>query len=278
MQYGQSHMGVAPSMLHAQRTAAMAVISAGARGRDMDLSMIVADTSPTHHTDPAFAAHIDPIVKWAQAVWQNWLPRRLMNGMVAKARTKLAMAKRVWQVVKGPAAATVATAARLGWTMHDATSATTDEGRTIDFDLDPPSVIARLVADAVRRWQWRRLETRLPATAAAAGQTPPVVLLHRCVASWRRIGPPLGGIALTAALLRPPSAMGSGPRPASTRRRWWTTPTACSAMLRPWLHSKMVRWWIGTPFPSATSPIASPTAPTCRRRGTRRGHPRLLLV
>ncbi len=138
MQYGQAPMGVAPSMLHAQRVATVAVVAAGARGRDLDLTLITADTQSAHRTDPAFAAHIEPIAKWAQAVWYSWLPAQLMSSMIARARVRLAAAKRVWQAVTGPAAAVVATAGRIGWTVHSATSITTDEGRQLNLDLDPP--------------------------------------------------------------------------------------------------------------------------------------------
>ncbi len=51
-----------------------------------------ADTQPTHHTDPAFAAHVEPISKWAQAVWYSWVPTRLLDPMVARARAKLTAA------------------------------------------------------------------------------------------------------------------------------------------------------------------------------------------
>ncbi len=177
MQYGQAPMGVAPSMLHAQRVATVAVVAAGARGRDLDLTLITADTQPTHRTDPAFAAHIEPIAKWAQAVWYTWLPAQLMTTMIAKARARLARAKRVWQAVKGPAAAVVATAGRIGWTMHSATSITTDEGRHLNLDLDPPCVIATYVAAAVRRWQWGRVAAKFPALSASGDQPRPVVVV-----------------------------------------------------------------------------------------------------
>ncbi len=175
MQYGQAPMGVAPSLLHGQRVSAMAVVAAGARGRDLDLTLLLADTAPTQRTDPAFAAHIDPIYKWAQAVWCHWVPHSLLNHMVTRARLALTKARKVWSVVKGPASATVATAARLGWTVHGATSITTDDGVHLDLTLDPPITITHHVVEAVRRWQWRRVADKFPALAAPHGSPQPRV-------------------------------------------------------------------------------------------------------
>ncbi len=178
MQYGQSHMGVAPSMLHAQRVATVAVVAAGARGRDLDLTLIAADTQASHRTDPAFAAHMDPITKWAQAVWYSWMPISVMNTMVARVRARITAAKRVWHAITGPAAATVATAGRIGWTLHSAAAATTDDGRHLYFDLDPPAVIAAHVAASVRRWQWRRVAAKHPALSVRDGFPPPEVVFE----------------------------------------------------------------------------------------------------
>ena len=92
------------------------------------------------------------------AIWYKWLPIKLLQTMVADAHYRVSKAKRPWQVVTGPAAATVVTAARLDWTINDALSCTTDQGKLLQFDLDPPAVIVAEVDEAVRRWRWRAIE------------------------------------------------------------------------------------------------------------------------
>ncbi len=75
---------------------------------------------------------------------------------------------RPWAAVNGPAAATVATAARLGWNFINGHSVTTDDGKTLNFELDPPTVIKKEVDAAVRRWRWARVVGKNLALAGGA--------------------------------------------------------------------------------------------------------------
>ena len=87
--------------------------------------------------DPAFDAHLMPIGDWATAVWEGWMPERAMERLTAAAKKKLKKAKRVWAVVKGPAAAMVASCQRLGWTVIGSTEICTDQGEALVLLLDP---------------------------------------------------------------------------------------------------------------------------------------------
>jgi hypothetical protein len=90
---------------------------------------------------------------------------------VADAKVKVAKASQPWRVVYGPAAAVICTAVRLQWTVVDAVSLVTDEGRTLRLDIDPPVVVVRAVYDAVRRWRWRAIEdAHHSLSSAGAGQ------------------------------------------------------------------------------------------------------------
>ncbi len=89
----------------------------------------------------------------------------MLQGSIAKAKLKTLAAARPWAVVTGPAAAVVTTAGRLGWRFVDATTIVTDEGATIDLDLDPPIVVKRQVVEAVRRWRSRRMLDAAGATS-----------------------------------------------------------------------------------------------------------------
>ncbi len=157
MAYGCEVSGVSPQMLLAQRRAAAAAVSAAAAGKDLNLSLILADATPRQATDPAFPAHVDVIGGWAEAVWSSWVPRRVLAKLAAAARLKLAVAAKPWAAVTGPAAATVATMARIGWTLTSESTACTDDGTLLNFAVDPPVVVKRHVVGSVRRWQWKQV-------------------------------------------------------------------------------------------------------------------------
>ena len=88
----------------------MAAPASGTCGQDVDLALIVADGSERGRADPAYDAHLLPIGKWAECVWDKWLPRRGMDVTVSRLNGKLTQAKSVWQHVRGPAAAMIASA------------------------------------------------------------------------------------------------------------------------------------------------------------------------
>ena len=75
-----------------------------------------------------------------------------------------------WNRVRGPIAATIATCARIGWTVVNATKLLSHTGRVFDLEVDPPVVVREAANDAVKLWRWQRIE-REPslksATAAA---------------------------------------------------------------------------------------------------------------
>ena len=152
LMHGSQAVGVAPTMLCAQRRAILAATNpaSGFGGQELEVAMLVADGSLRGRADPAFEAHSDVIVHWAQSMWNLWIPTQLMQVSLEDAMVRTASAANPWSVVYGPAAALVCTAHRLGWTIHHATSLTTDEGRKIDLQADPPIVVKRLVANSVK--------------------------------------------------------------------------------------------------------------------------------
>ena len=54
----------------------------------------------------------------------------------------------------------MATAARIGWQVVNATKVITDMGHMLDIRLDPPNVVAEQVFRAVERWRWKRIERK----------------------------------------------------------------------------------------------------------------------
>ena len=73
----------------------------------------------------------------------------MLGQMMTSAIPPLRNAKCVWAMVKGPAAAVVATAARIGWQVLNATQILTDVGHMLDLRLDPPKVVDEHVFKAV---------------------------------------------------------------------------------------------------------------------------------
>lgn len=148
--YGQFASGTSPAMLLMQRRTVGRTTgpAAGAAGQNLNLAFMLADGSANGKAGPAYDAHLDPVVHWAQAVWYEWLPQSMLNRMVSDAGNRLARALRTWAVVTGPASALVATAGRLRWTAADALTLMTDTGKTLRLGLDPPAVVAKEVCGA----------------------------------------------------------------------------------------------------------------------------------
>ena len=75
---------------------------------------------------------------------------------------KLAFAQRPWAVVCGPATATAAALARLGWRFGDGLALVTHTGVELLLSVDPPARVAALVKEAVWQWRWANPEQRIP--------------------------------------------------------------------------------------------------------------------
>ena len=161
LQFGQAVIGVSPATLLRQRRAVAASTVRSSGGGDLDITLMLADGSLRGRADPAFAAHTDPIGHWATAVWEAWLPGGALRRLAAFAARRIAAARRPWSVVRGPAAAFVASARRLGWTVHDAFEVSTDVGVVLRFSLDSPAFVKHAVEESVRRWRWGAIEARL---------------------------------------------------------------------------------------------------------------------
>ena len=159
-------MGVADHTLLKQRRAASAMTCVRNCGADLDLSLVLSDDRTRGGSDPAFAAHVSVLHLWATAVWERWAPLAIADRVMKKTMTRLQCARRVWSVVYGPTAATVATAQRLGWQVESAAILVTDDGTRLNLMIDSPAYVKGVVQDSASRWRWRRIEERLPALAS----------------------------------------------------------------------------------------------------------------
>ncbi len=145
-----------------RRRAVACAIARGCKGKELDIMLAMSEDDDRSFIDPAFRAHSAPISRWAEAVWGGWIPRQTMERAITRAKKKLADARRPWAAVSGPAGATVATAARIGWRLQGAEVLIADNGKQFNLSLDPPIVIRDEVHKAVRRWRWRRIVDRHP--------------------------------------------------------------------------------------------------------------------
>ncbi len=168
LMYGLGNTGVSDSTLLRQRQAVSAASVPGGRG-DLDVTLMIADGSALGKADPAFAAHETPVTRWAEAVWESWLPRAALAALCRFADRTLPATGSPWRHVRGPACAFVATARRIGWTVTDYRTITTDDGLMLDLTRDSPALVRKAAGQAVRRWRWRRVELKHPHLVQGSG-------------------------------------------------------------------------------------------------------------
>ena len=160
--YGDDVTGVSAETLLKRRRMVASAFAPPTGGRDLDLALLLADSSERQHLDPAFAAAALPIGRWAEAVYAGWCPAPLLHASMAHAKRRILSTWRPWALVCGLAAATVASAQRIGWEVHDAASMTTDLGMRLDLTLDSPSFVCAEVHASVTRWRLRNIEANHP--------------------------------------------------------------------------------------------------------------------
>ena len=151
---GAQTCGIADTHLHQLRVNTAAAHAAATSGKQVDAVLYLADGGTAAPADPTYAAHVLPIVTWATALWQRWVPAAQMIRAADRAAVRvLSSGIPRWQLVSGPAGAFVATLARLGWTRRPNHVLVDDCGEEFDLLLDPPLVVRQAVRRSVRRWQ-----------------------------------------------------------------------------------------------------------------------------
>jgi hypothetical protein len=190
--FGQRSLGVADSLLLEQRRGVVAASCDTVAGANIDLSLAIADGKAIGAADPAFEAHVGVLLFWACAIWESWVPIKLLHTLVEEAVVRLGSTNRVWAAVCGPAAAMVASAWRLGWKVISATECENDLGESIDLKINSPSWVADQVKHSVVRWRWRRVELVFPMLASGNKGNGPAwrpVLSVLCVKESEHWGP-----------------------------------------------------------------------------------------
>ena len=165
MTYGVETAGVANVTLMHMRSITASAVAPEACGKNPDLVLHAIDAAGST-IDPAFAAHTQPFRYWALAIWQTWVCLQELQEAFFAAEEHLRSGKAtLWHKVAGPAAALLATAWRLGWTLHSAWEAQDDRGERYNMRLDPPCVIVKAVQRSVRRWRTARIAKAFPCLA-----------------------------------------------------------------------------------------------------------------
>ena len=159
--FGSEAMGVASTLLLSQRQAVAATLVESGSG-DLNLRFILAEVECRGKIDPAFPAHCGPIIAWATAVWERWLPLPALRALFNLGSKLLSVGSSPWPRVRGPGTAVAATASRLGWEITSPTSIRTHEGRELLLLRDSPAFVKSVVEEAVAHWRWRLVEVRLP--------------------------------------------------------------------------------------------------------------------
>jgi hypothetical protein len=112
--YSTECNGLSDSQLRDTRSTVATAMSPPTKGKSTDAILYIADTAGGRH-DPAFEAHAMPIRCWAYAWWQSWRSPAELSDAHGRAHYTLTNARgSIWHSVKGPCAATIATAWRIG--------------------------------------------------------------------------------------------------------------------------------------------------------------------
>jgi len=130
-------------------------------GKDKLISLWLHDCA-SNRTDPSFLAHEMPIATYAKACWEKWLPDELFVKADNDTVKSLGQAKHAWRAAKGPFAATMLSARRIGWKFLSAFTATNDQGILINMKVDSPQFVKDEVTNSVRRSIAREIDAAYP--------------------------------------------------------------------------------------------------------------------
>ena len=105
----------------------------------------------TRKLDPFKIYYCGVIQRWAEAVWEGYPARRLLQKALGGARRRLETASSPWAVASDPVIVYLLTVARLGWVAKDPGVIIDDLGREIDMSRLPPAMVVQLAEEAAAR-------------------------------------------------------------------------------------------------------------------------------
>ena len=126
--YGVEVTGMADTHLDQARRAIARASAPEGGGKDLNLVLYILD-GPSGTCDPAFDAHVLPLVRYASAWWENWQPADVITRAFRQAYSRMSNRKGAWGSVNGPLAALIVTLARMKWAFVDHVNISDDLGR-----------------------------------------------------------------------------------------------------------------------------------------------------
>lgn len=150
LDYGVSVTGLAEAELQSMRTQVFKAIEARPEGKSRTLALML---MPQKHLDPIFAATLEPVVALATALWEQWLPRKVLSDCMDWTCGHV----RSWGQVRGPLAAALLSMRRVGWSWMSVSCWQTRGGTRFDPCEVGPWVVKKLLTRDVVAWQWDRV-------------------------------------------------------------------------------------------------------------------------
>ena len=144
-------------MLKQPRSVISRIATAPTAGKN-SLAALWALRSEGTTTDPTLAVHEMSISQYARAGYEMWLPKDVLQTTFDLTSKELDMAKNRWGAVKGPIAAAILSARRLGWKFEAANCLTTDTCTQLDLTLNSPAYISQMKTEAVQRSVAKEME------------------------------------------------------------------------------------------------------------------------
>ena len=143
--YGASCLGVGPGMLEKTRVITSTALQGNAAGKDRTLRLWLDEV------DPLVCFSNLALVKWARAVWEGAAPKTRMHRAWKNAAIQDAKANKggLWRSIRGPAGATRASLARIGWKWPSPTVFIDAAGEIVDLTKVAPLTVRAMVAKQV---------------------------------------------------------------------------------------------------------------------------------
>ena len=95
---------------------------------------------------------VSPVVAWATAWWESWIPHVCLKTIMRSALKERALS---WNSAAGPAAVTLLSMRRFGWSFCDESSFWDEKGNLLSLDDLGPREIKTLVSRKAQDWTWK---------------------------------------------------------------------------------------------------------------------------
>ena len=190
--YGAETAGISNAALGRVRSLVNTAAGTPTGGGNWEAELFARDAAHGRF-DPAFDAHAKPLAAWATAWWDGWRPTDQLAKSFERADSQLRAINpddgNLWSHVRGPTAAAIATASRIGWFFSAPDKLHADDGESFDLSRDSPAAIVNAIHHAVIRWRGANVLQSHTATRTLLQSppcSPPAGVLPVAYEDWRR--------------------------------------------------------------------------------------------